>query len=363
VNNADCRDFKYVFVCGLGRSGTSVLGRNVARLENCTGFKNTGVLEDEGQFLQDVYPNDHAFGGAGRCGFDPRAHLTEASEVLTPENALKLRRSWEQYWDPSKTIRVEKTPGNLLMSRFLQAVFPNSYFIVIRRHPVPVSMATQKWKVSFTSLHSLFEHWLHCHALFDEDKKYLRRVYELTYEDYIENPDKHHEEIAAFIGTRVPEPPKQDTFHYVVQWRNPQGLRVPERAMEDVTGAHNQKYLNRWRHLLIKSPFKSYYRYIARTYECRFAEYGYSLTTELGMSDHGLNAGGSTSSFLGPMYCLAADMSAFLLRSVKRTKWSAKQRVRALLPKFLLTRIRQARQRGRVSKGSADLISPQARKI
>src|SRR5690349_21777596 len=44
-------DIKHVFVCGLPRSGTSLLGRNVARLEGCTGFKNTGVLEDEGQFL------------------------------------------------------------------------------------------------------------------------------------------------------------------------------------------------------------------------------------------------------------------------------------------------------------------------
>jgi hypothetical protein len=54
---------KYVFVGALQRSGTSVLVRNVARLENCTGFKNTGILEDEGQYLQDVYPADCAYGG------------------------------------------------------------------------------------------------------------------------------------------------------------------------------------------------------------------------------------------------------------------------------------------------------------
>jgi len=59
---------KYVFVGGPQRSGTS----NVARLENCTGFKNTGVLEDEGQYLQDVYPTDWAYGGPGRYGFDAR---------------------------------------------------------------------------------------------------------------------------------------------------------------------------------------------------------------------------------------------------------------------------------------------------
>jgi hypothetical protein len=98
--------FRYVFICGLHRSGTSVLGRNVARLEDCTGFKDTGVTENEGQFLQDVYPIAKVYGGAGKFGFDPRAHLTETSPLLTPENALKLRQSWERYWDASKTIRV-----------------------------------------------------------------------------------------------------------------------------------------------------------------------------------------------------------------------------------------------------------------
>ena len=42
---------KYVFVCGLARSGTSLLGRNIARLKDCSGFTNTGVFEDEGQFV------------------------------------------------------------------------------------------------------------------------------------------------------------------------------------------------------------------------------------------------------------------------------------------------------------------------
>src|SRR4249919_976305 len=107
----DSSRHKHVFVCGLPRSGTSVLGRNVARLGDCTGFKNTGVLEDEGQFLQDVYAPDYEYGGAGCFGFDRRAHLTEASGLLTRENALGLRRCWEPYWDASRSIRVEKTPS------------------------------------------------------------------------------------------------------------------------------------------------------------------------------------------------------------------------------------------------------------
>ena len=59
-------------------------------MENCTGFKDTAVIEDEGQFLQDVYHTSKAYGGAGRFGFDPPAHLTEISPLLTQQNFLKL---------------------------------------------------------------------------------------------------------------------------------------------------------------------------------------------------------------------------------------------------------------------------------
>ena len=67
MGNKNRGNRKYVFVCGLQRSGTSVLARNIARLENCTGFKNTGVLEDEGQYLQDIYLTDHQCGGRLRA--------------------------------------------------------------------------------------------------------------------------------------------------------------------------------------------------------------------------------------------------------------------------------------------------------
>jgi hypothetical protein len=82
---------KYVFVGGPQRSGTS----NVARLENCTGFKNTGVLEDEGQYLQDVYPTDCAYGAPPDGDFrfiDARERRQTLRELacLLGQNFLKL---------------------------------------------------------------------------------------------------------------------------------------------------------------------------------------------------------------------------------------------------------------------------------
>jgi hypothetical protein len=328
------RNCKYVFVCGLHRSGTSVLGRNVGRLEECTGFKNTpfyigtSLPIDEGEHLQDIYPLDLELGGPGRFGFDPRAHRTESSLLLAPENVARLRASWHRYWDKSKMICVEKTPGNILMTRFLQAAFPNSYFIVIRRHPIAVSMSTLRmWSVKITSFHRLFEHWLHCYELFGEDKKYLKHVYELTYEDYIEDPAKYHQEIAAFIGTRV-----------------------PESGMEEVRRANNKKYIDRWCALLNESGTRSYCRYIAQKYEPRVAKYGYSLTKELDAAEKLACASDKTSAVGGALYCLKADVGAFLRRFHTLTP---KLLIQAILPDFILGRIRRARRSAALRKGEA----------
>jgi hypothetical protein len=330
-------NYKYVFVCGLHRSGTSVLANNIGRLENCTGFKNTPAsVPDEGQNLQDVYPFEAEYGGPGRFGLDPRAHLTERSELLRPDKVARLRASWHSYWDKSKTIFVEKTPGNLLMTRFLQAAFPNSYFIVIRRHPIPVCMGTPKLgQASATSLHNLFKHWLHCHQLFEEDKKHLKQVYELTYEDYIEDPGRYHCAIAAFIGTTV-----------------------PKTTLKEVNADRSKKYFDRWSTLLTSSFFRDYYQYIARKYDAGFLKYGYSLVKWPGLDAEALRGLGEISPALGGLYCRGADACAFTSRLFNWPPPNTRRRIKALLPKSILMRINQARQKTSVAQDQPEATSP-----
>ena len=328
-------NYRYVFVCGLHRSGTSILGRNIGRLENCTGFENMpDSLPGEGQFLQDVYLPGKKLGGPGRIGFHRHAYQTETSSLLTPENVARLRGSWHAHWDKSKTICVEKTPTNLLMTRFLQAAFPNSRFVVIRRHPVPVCLGTQRMRNARpTSLHRLFEHWLLCHELFEEDKKYLKHVYELTYEDYIEDPGRYHQEIASFIGTDV-----------------------PSTGMEEVKMAPSKKYFDRWGDLLTNSPFKRYYRYIAKKYEPKFAAYGYSLT-DFSPHQEKLGVEHKMSNAAGDLQCHAADAYALMVRLWTWPPLYIKQQLKAFLPKVVVTRISNARQGQSLDKGRANVRS------
>jgi hypothetical protein len=116
-----------------------VLARNIGRLERYTSFTNTGVLEDENRYLEDVYPADVEYGGTGTYGSDARSHLTEASPLLTAENIRRVHKSWHSYGTPASRS-VLNPPSNLVMTRFLQAAFSKSYFVVIRRHPVAVSI-------------------------------------------------------------------------------------------------------------------------------------------------------------------------------------------------------------------------------
>ena len=90
----DWQEHTFVFVGGLHRSGTTLLaplpGRAPAMV---SGFSGTGAREDEGQHLQTVYRPGRAHGGPGRFGFDPEAHLTETSPLVTDESRAPPARA------------------------------------------------------------------------------------------------------------------------------------------------------------------------------------------------------------------------------------------------------------------------------
>ena len=180
---------RLVFVGGLHRSGTSLLARLISTHPDGSGLTGTNVPEDEGQHVQDVYPVGTEHGGPGRFAHTPEAHLTESSPLATPANARRLVESWAPYWDMSKTYLVEKTPPNLLMGRFLQQLYPDASFVFIVRHPVPVSLASRKWRKKL-AFGRLMNHWFTAHDIARTDLPHLRRVHVLKYEDLMAQPDQ-----------------------------------------------------------------------------------------------------------------------------------------------------------------------------
>jgi Sulfotransferase family len=213
---------KYLFVGGLHRSGTSIFANALKAHPEISGFVNTGVPRDEGQFLQALYPTERVYGGPGVFGFSPEMHLTETSPLASEKGRETLFTDWSKHWDTSRPVLLEKSPPNLLKTRFLQALFPNAYFLIITRHPVPTSYATQKG--SKTSVDSLLRHWVHCHTIFCQDAPHLARCFVLKYENFVTDPQAHLDRICDFIGIARFEPRidvKTDVNRaYFERWRS-----------------------------------------------------------------------------------------------------------------------------------------------
>jgi Sulfotransferase family len=196
-------DHRLVFVAGTHRSGTTPLTRVLAAHPQVSGFHDTSATEDEGQHLQDVYPPARTYGGPGRFALDPRAHLTETSPLATPENARRLAAAWTPYWDLAKPVLVEKSPPNLVMTRFLQALFPPASFVVIVRHPVVVALGTDKWLRGRT-LRTPLANWFAAHDTFLADLPSLRSVHVVRYEALVREPAVELAALGAALGLDGP---------------------------------------------------------------------------------------------------------------------------------------------------------------
>lgn len=192
---------KFIFISGLHRSGTSLLYKILKEQDAISGLSKTNELEDEGQHVQTVYKPAYEFGGVGKFGFDINARLDENSKLINEINRKKLFNEWSRFWDLEKNILLEKSPPNIIRTRFLQRMFPNSYFINITRHPIATSIASKKW--SKTSLDELISHWIKCHEIFNEDKKMIRNIINIKYEDLINNNEEILAQLSKFLKLNI----------------------------------------------------------------------------------------------------------------------------------------------------------------
>jgi hypothetical protein len=210
------------------------------------------VPEDEGQHLQDVYPTAGRLGGAGRFALNPESHRTEHSPLVNDESRERLLASWGRYWDDSKRVLVEKSPPNVISARFLRALFPSSRFVMVVRHPIPVALATRRWKPTPNDLDLLVRHWVVAHEIMLEDAQRIGGVAIVRYEDTMAAPAEEIGKLYAFLGL------------------------APHEGRYQVRQGLNESYLNQWR-----APWRLVRRWrtsrIAAKYEDRVAAFGYSL--------------------------------------------------------------------------------------
>ncbi|BAY95497.1 polyprenyl synthetase family protein [Tolypothrix sp. LEGE 11397] len=200
--------FKYIFIGGLHNSGASFLEKLLTQHPQISALyqDNYGqthknkkywqdikvgidITETEGQLVQNVYLPDEFFGGVGFWAFNPHAHLTASSSLVTEENRLQLLKQWGQYWSGSKPIKLERSASNILRSRFINAMLPQSYQIFILRHPIANAYATDKiLDDTEIEIENLIRHWIYAHQVWQNDCQYISNYKIIYWEELLQNP-------------------------------------------------------------------------------------------------------------------------------------------------------------------------------
>jgi len=151
----------HVFICGLHRSGTTMVEAMLHAHCELSVLRCDEVSENEGQHLQDVYPRALDHGGPGKFAFSPAMHSDPA---VGDTSALRERmlRCWTPWVEGDAGMLLEKSPPNLVRINWLRSVFPGAKFVIVTRDPRVVAAATAKW--ARMSVPELVFHWHVAHA-------------------------------------------------------------------------------------------------------------------------------------------------------------------------------------------------------
>lgn len=202
-----------IFVVGLNKSGTSLLYLLLARHEVLSGIAGANRLRDgpsrlylskyglrEGQKIEALPPKLKAKESPyifGSPSIIHRYRLTE-TDVEPEDRDAVVSALRSAMVDPDRRL-VEKSPPNLVRTRYLQALFPDATFIINVRDPyATISANTRLGK--WGSLAEQTTHWSNSYRVLLEDRSHLRRSVMVRYEDLVANPEQSLRSILAFCG-------------------------------------------------------------------------------------------------------------------------------------------------------------------
>ena len=189
IGHEQCFPRRVIFVGGLQRSGTSTLAALLDNLPGAAGLQfdpsnamhmeaapwkrlvdvHTGrwmkwayfkeVISTggaEGKLLQSVFPYRYAVWDAKFSQIPALlAQPSALSPLLTNSSREALWKQWRRFWTPGAAL-VDKSPENVLMGPFLQAMFgrARTSFVFVMRHPLSWALVAAKWGCKWQPLDS-----------------------------------------------------------------------------------------------------------------------------------------------------------------------------------------------------------------
>src|SRR5258708_7301311 len=122
--------YHWLFILGLNNSGTTLVHD---LLKNHPAMR---WLPNEGQYLTSGLPLPRSYDVPRN--FSRRMDVFHWTEANEPGPALRVKYDWAPLYQPRPGILLEKSPPNILRSRWLQQNFQPSRFLGIIRHPYAV---------------------------------------------------------------------------------------------------------------------------------------------------------------------------------------------------------------------------------
>ena len=212
------REKTMLFVGGPHRGGTTLLFSLLYQHPDISGHHITQRFQTEqpveGVFVQTVYPTfglanelnaaKFAYGikskaprGLGRYMINKNHHLTERSkQYLTVPLRTLLMQEWGWYWNMTAPILMDKSPPNMIISRYLQKLLTLEMsetekeqtkikFLFTTRHPLAVALAHQaEWMAcKDLTIYELVLNWLLGHETLQEDLPYLTDTFQIRFEE------------------------------------------------------------------------------------------------------------------------------------------------------------------------------------
>lgn len=182
---------KWVFILGCNNSGTSLLYHLLSKHYQIASFPI------DGQFLTTVFKVPMTL-NVGRLWTEKIEHF-RLTEKDTDIDHKRLIFDWmSQIKSDNRPIIIEKSTPDTIRSRWLQNVFPSSYFIGITRNGYAVAEGISRRKR--VDIRRGARHWIMANNLMINDAKFLSKLKMVKYEDLVEKPESVVFDILEFIG-------------------------------------------------------------------------------------------------------------------------------------------------------------------